>query len=100
MLLLPSNPRGIELSWHSLHCQVYAKLTGAHKSAVTKLLVLGGREQGGPDMLLSCSTDGTVAVWEPSATAPQGPDKEISAKVPSARVPSHSNFTPLQRAAQ
>ncbi|BDA49478.1 hypothetical protein COCOBI_14-0960 [Coccomyxa sp. Obi] len=61
--------------------QVYAKLTGAHKSSVTKLLVLGGREQGGPDFLLSCSADGTVAVWEPSAAAPQGPDKEISAKV-------------------
>ncbi len=62
-------------------CQVYAKLTGAHKSSVTKLLVLGAREQGGPDFLLSCSADGTVAVWEPSAAAPQGPDKEISAKV-------------------
>lgn len=61
--------------------QVYAKLTGGHKSTVTKLLVLGGREQGGPDLLLSSAADGTVAVWEPSAAAPQGPDKEISPKV-------------------
>lgn len=71
---------------------MYAKLTGAHKSAVTKLLVLGGREQGGPDLLLSCSADGTIAVWEPSAAAPQGPDKEIAAKVPCA--PSAHSLNP------
>ena len=48
--------------------QVAARLVGGHKSAVTALLALPSREPGGPDALVSAGADGTVAVWEPSAT--------------------------------
>ncbi len=45
------------------HCaQVYAKLTGVHKGAVTALLPMGSLEPGGPDRLISAGIDGTVAV--------------------------------------
>jgi hypothetical protein len=58
--------------------QCYAKLVGAHKAGVTKLLTIGGRGLGGPDRLASAGADGTVAMWDPSA-APPGPGaKEIS----------------------
>lgn len=46
--------------------QVYAKLVGGHKGAVTALLPLGSVAPGGPDRLLSAGADGTIAVWEPS----------------------------------
>mmetsp|Transcript_12197 Transcript_12197/g.36597 ORF Transcript_12197/g.36597 Transcript_12197/m.36597 type:complete len:1238 (-) Transcript_12197:225-3938(-) len=51
--------------------QVYAKLVGGHKGAVTALLPLGSVAPGGPDRLLSAGADGTIAVWEPS-TAGRG----------------------------
>ena len=54
---------------------MHAKLVEGHKSAVSALRVLGAREEGGPDLLLSCGADGGVAVWEPSGAAPAGPDK-------------------------
>ena len=60
---------------------MYARLTGGHKAAVTKLLALGSKEENGPDLLLSAAADGSIAVWEPSAAAPQGPDKERLPKV-------------------
>jgi hypothetical protein len=65
----------------TLLAQVYAKLVEGHKSAVTGLAVLGGREEGAPDALLSCGADGAVALWEPSAAPPAGPDKEAKPKV-------------------
>lgn len=61
--------------------QVYARLVGGHKAAVTALQVLGSREEAGHDLLISASVDGSVAVWEPSSSAPQGPDKERLPKV-------------------
>lgn len=62
--------------------QVYAKLVEGHKSsAVNALRVLGAKEEGGPDLLLSAGADGAVALWEPSAAAPAGPDKEVKPKV-------------------
>ena len=62
--------------------QVYARLVGGHKAGVTKLQVLGSKEENGHDLLLSAGADGSVAVWEPSSAAPAGPDKERLPKVP------------------
>ena len=53
---------------------------------MTKLLTLGSKEENGPDLLLSAAADGSIAVWEPSAAAPQGPDKERLPKVRPARL--------------
>jgi WD40 repeat protein len=50
--------------------QVYAKLAGAHKGAVTGMLPLGSKEPAGPDRLITAAADGTVAVWEPSLATP------------------------------
>lgn len=61
--------------------QVYAKLANGHKSAVSALLVVGGREPGGPDQLVSAAVDGTIAIWDPSAALSKGVEKEISPKV-------------------
>ena len=61
--------------------QVYARLVGGHKAGVTKLQVLGSKEENGHDLLLSAGADGSVAVWEPSSAAPAGPDKERLPKV-------------------
>lgn len=66
--------------------QVYARLVGGHKAAVTKLQVLGNKEENGHDLLLSAGADGSVAVWEPSSAAPSGPDKERLPKVQSSPV--------------
>lgn len=55
---------------------MYAKLVG-HKVPVTKLLPLGSREPGGPDLLLSAAQDGSVSLWDPSGNLPKGPDKEV-----------------------
>ncbi|KAK9819592.1 hypothetical protein WJX72_000101 [[Myrmecia] bisecta] len=60
--------------------QIYAKLTGGHKSNVTAMLAMASKRPGGPDALISASVDGTVAVWEPSASAPKGLDKELAPK--------------------
>lgn len=49
---------------------MYAKLTGAHKGAVTSMLPLGSKEPAGPDRLVTAAADGTVAVWEPSLATP------------------------------
>ena len=40
---------------------MYARLTGGHKAAVTKLLALGSKEENGPDLLLSAAADGSIA---------------------------------------
>ena len=53
---------------------------------MTQLLALGSKEENGPDLLLSAAADGSIAVWEPSAAAPQGPDKERLPKVSPARL--------------
>lgn len=55
--------------------QVYAKLAGVHKAAVTALLTMGSLEPGGADRLLSASADGVVALWTPSAKT-RTPDAE------------------------
>ena len=55
---------------------VYAKLQG-HKGAVTALLPLAAEAEGGPDLLVSASADGTLAVWDPSRTPARGPDREL-----------------------
>lgn len=39
---------------------------GGHKTGVTKLLVVGGKEPGSADGLISAAADGTVAAWQPS----------------------------------
>ncbi len=52
--------------------QVYAKLTGAHKAAVTGILPLGSTEPGGPDRLVTAAADGTIAVWQPSLATSGG----------------------------
>ena len=48
--------------------QVHARLVQGHKGAVTALLALPNKEPGGPDALISAGADGTIAVWEPSAS--------------------------------
>jgi hypothetical protein len=60
--------------------QIYAKLTGGHKGAVTGLLTLCGDKLGAPDMLLSSAADGSVAVWDPSRTIARGTDREMAPK--------------------
>lgn len=49
-----------------------------HKSAVTSLTPLASESVGGPDLLISTSADGTVAVWDPSRTPARGPDRELA----------------------
>ena len=49
--------------------QCYARLVGAHKTAVTKLVSVGGKEPGSPDALVSAAADGTIAYWQPSLSA-------------------------------
>lgn len=44
------------------------------------MLPLASEKPGGPDMLLTASADGTLAVWDPSLTAVRGADREMSAK--------------------
>jgi hypothetical protein len=44
------------------------------------MLPLASEVPGGPDMLLSASADGTLAVWDPSRSPMKGPDREIAAK--------------------
>ncbi len=65
---------------------MYARLVGGHKAAVTKLQVLGSKEEDGHDLLLSAGADGSIAVWEPSSAAPRGPDKERLPKVHDSRL--------------
>jgi hypothetical protein len=69
--------RGLMQPWrqqradgHPLAVQVYAKLAGGHKGAVTGMLPLGSKEPAGPDRLVTAAADGTVAVWEPSLATP------------------------------
>ncbi|KAL4432170.1 hypothetical protein ABPG77_005932 [Micractinium sp. CCAP 211/92] len=57
---------------------VYAKLSGAHGKAVTAMLPLASEAPGGPDMLLTASADGTLAVWDPSRTPVRGADRELA----------------------
>lgn len=54
--------------FHLLQC--YARLVGGHKAAVTKLLVMGGKDIGSPDILISGAADGTIATWMPSNAPP------------------------------
>lgn len=61
---------------------VFAKLSGGHRGAITSLTVLAGgvSGQGGgwsADRLLSTSSDGSIALWDPSRTAVRGADREI-----------------------
>jgi hypothetical protein len=57
---------------------VFAKLTGAHRGAITALCPLGGETLGAPDRLVSTSADGTVAIWDPSRTPVRGSDREMA----------------------
>jgi hypothetical protein len=57
---------------------VFAKLTGAHRGAITALCPLGGDTLGAPDRLVSTSADGTVAIWDPSRTPVRGSDREMA----------------------
>ncbi|KAK9807986.1 hypothetical protein WJX73_010745 [Symbiochloris irregularis] len=61
--------------------QVQARLTAGHKAAVTSLVVVGAKEVGAPDILVSASADGSIAVWHPSTSAVKLPDKEIAPKL-------------------
>ena len=56
---------------------VFAKLTGAHRGAITALCPLGGDPLGLPDRLVSTSADGTLAIWDPSRTPVRGSDREM-----------------------
>lgn len=56
---------------------VFAKLTGAHRSAITSLNALAGATLDAPDRLVSTSADGSVAIWDPSRTPVRGPDREM-----------------------
>lgn len=44
------------------------------------MLPLASEAPGGPDMLLTASADGSVAVWDPSRSPTKGPDREIAPK--------------------
>lgn len=57
---------------------VFAKLSGAHRGAITALCPLGGETLGAPDRLVSTSADGTVAIWDPSRTTVRGSDREMA----------------------
>ena len=59
--------------------QVYARLVGSHKGAVTAMVTLGSKEPGGADLLVTAASDGTISVWDPSAAAPRGAEKEVAA---------------------
>lgn len=56
---------------------VFAKLTGGHRSTITALLPFGGDGVSAPDRLLSASSDGTIAIWDPSRTPKRGGDREM-----------------------
>lgn len=43
---------------------------------MTKLLVVGGKEPGSPDALVSAAADGTIAYWQPSMSAAGSPFAE------------------------
>ena len=57
---------------------VFAKLTGAHNKAVTSLHAIGGTTIDAPDKLISTSSDGSVAIWDPSRTPVRGQDREMA----------------------
>ena len=59
--------------------QVYARLVGSHKGAVTAMVTLGSKQPEGPDLLVTAASDGTISVWDPSAAAPRGAEKEVAA---------------------
>lgn len=44
------------------------------------MLPLASEKPGGPDMLLTASADGTLAVWDPSRTQVRGADREVAAR--------------------
>ena len=74
---------------------------GGHKSAVTALLALPSREPGGPDALISAGADGTVAVWEPSASGSAVNAERFAAPPPPPRVlPSATSHPKAQLPAQ
>lgn len=52
--------------------------SGAHGKAVTAMLPLASEAPGGPDMLLTASADGTLAVWDPSRASVKGADREMA----------------------
>lgn len=61
---------------------------GAHKTGVSKLLAIGGKEAGGPERLVSGGADGSLAVWEPKLAAPGGAPREIP---PTATTKAHDS---------
>lgn len=60
---------------------VFGKLSGAHKGSITAMTVVSGDFPGAPDMLITASTDGTIAIWDPSRSPARGSDREMSPKV-------------------
>jgi WD40 repeat protein len=60
---------------------VFGKLSGGHKGSITAMTVVSGDFPGAPDMLITASTDGTIAIWDPSRSPARGPDREMSPKV-------------------
>jgi WD40 repeat protein len=57
---------------------VFAKLAGGHRGSITALLPFAAADGPmGPDRLLSASSDGSIAIWDPSRTATRGSDREF-----------------------
>jgi len=77
--------------------QVYAKLVGGHKGAVTALLPVGATAPGGPDRLLSAGADGTIAVWEPSTAGRWCPGAAARLNTPDEAERAHRASPLLER---
>lgn len=71
--------------------------SGAHGKAVTAMLPLASEAPGGPDMLLTASADGTLAVWDPSRTPVRGADRELA---PRHSFKAHDNGITVRGGAQ
>ena len=61
------------------------------------MLPLASEAPGGPDMLLTASADGTLAVWDPSRTPVRGADRELA---PRHSFKAHDNGITVRGGAQ